>query len=73
MGGLQSTLTRGGSAAQLRSGAPESERRRGVETLRYILRRLLQMIPVLVISVVAIFLLMRLLPGDAALATLGDK
>ena len=44
-----------------------------METLRYILRRLLQMIPVLVISVVAIFLLMRLLPGDAALATLGDK
>lgn len=44
-----------------------------METFRYILRRVLQMIPVLVVSVIAIFLLMRLLPGDAALATLGDK
>ena len=44
-----------------------------METFRYILRRVLQMIPVLVVAVVAIFLLMRLLPGDAALATLGDK
>lgn len=44
-----------------------------METFRYILRRILQMIPVLIIAVVAIFLLMRLLPGDAALATLGDK
>ena len=44
-----------------------------METFRYILRRVLQMIPVLAVSVIAIFLLMRLLPGDAALATLGDK
>lgn len=44
-----------------------------METFRYIMRRVLQMIPVLVVSVIAIFLLMRLLPGDAALATLGDK
>lgn len=44
-----------------------------MEIFRYILRRILQMIPVLIIAVVAIFLLMRLLPGDAALATLGDK
>lgn len=44
-----------------------------METLRYILKRFLQMIPVFCISVIAIFLLMRLLPGDAALATLGDK
>lgn len=44
-----------------------------METLRYVIKRVLQMIPVLIISVIAIFLLMRLLPGDAALATLGDK
>ena len=44
-----------------------------METLRYIGKRVLQMIPVLIISAVAIFFLMRLLPGDAALATLGDK
>jgi peptide/nickel transport system permease protein len=44
-----------------------------METLRYIVKRVLQMIPVLIVSIVAIFLLMRLLPGDAALATLGDK
>ena len=44
-----------------------------METLRYVLKRILQMIPVLIVSAVAIFLLMRLLPGDAALATLGDK
>lgn len=31
------------------------------------------MIPVFIVSMVLIFLLMRLLPGDAALATLGDK
>ena len=31
------------------------------------------MVPVLFVAIVAIFLLMRLLPGDAALATLGDK
>ena len=44
-----------------------------METLKYILRRVLQMVPVLFVAIVAIFLLMRLLPGDAALATLGDK
>lgn len=44
-----------------------------METLRYMVRRVLQMIPVLIVSIVAIFLLMRLLPGDAAMATLGDK
>ena len=44
-----------------------------METLRYVLKRILQMIPVLIVSAIAIFLLMRLLPGDAALATLGDK
>ncbi len=44
-----------------------------METLRYVVKRVLQMIPVLAVAIVAIFLLMRLLPGDAALATLGDK
>lgn len=44
-----------------------------METLRYVLKRILQMIPVLIVAIIAIFLLMRLLPGDAALATLGDK
>ena len=44
-----------------------------METFRYIVKRVLQMIPVLIIAIIAIFLLMRLLPGDAALATLGDK
>lgn len=44
-----------------------------METFRYIVKRVLQMIPVFIISLIAIFLLMRLLPGDAALATLGDK
>ena len=44
-----------------------------METLRYVVRRVLQMIPVLIVAAIAIFLLMRLLPGDAALATLGDK
>ncbi len=44
-----------------------------METFKYIVKRVLQMIPVLFIAIVLIFLLMRLLPGDAALATLGDK
>lgn len=44
-----------------------------METFKYIIKRVLQMIPVLFIAIVLIFLLMRLLPGDAALATLGDK
>ena len=44
-----------------------------METLRYILKRVLQMIPVVIVAYIAIFLLMRLLPGDAALALLGDK
>ena len=44
-----------------------------METFRYVMKRVLQMIPVLIIAIIAIFLLMRLLPGDAALATLGDK
>lgn len=39
----------------------------------YFLKRLLQMIPVLLVAIIAIFLLMRFLPGDSALATLGDK
>ncbi|MBR2835147.1 MAG: ABC transporter permease [Coriobacteriales bacterium] len=44
-----------------------------METFKYILRRVLQMIPVFIVSLIVIFLMMRLLPGDAALATLGEK
>ena len=44
-----------------------------MKSLRYLIKRILQMIPVLFVAIVVIFLLMRFLPGDSALATLGDK
>lgn len=39
----------------------------------YIIRRLLQMIPVFIIITLLIFILIRLIPGDPALTMLGDK
>lgn len=44
-----------------------------MEKLNYILKRILQMIPVLVIGVILVFALIRFLPGDTAMAVLGDK
>ncbi len=41
--------------------------------LRFILRRLLYSIPVLIGIVVAVFLLARILPGDVCRATLGER
>ena len=44
-----------------------------MEKLNYILKRILQMIPVLIIGIVLVFALVRFLPGDTATAILGDK
>ena len=44
-----------------------------MEKLNYILKRFLQMIPVLIIGVILVFALVRFLPGDTAIAMLGDK
>ncbi|WP_088228112.1 ABC transporter permease [Desulfosporosinus sp. FKB] len=41
--------------------------------LNYIIKRLLQIIPVLFCVTVLIFIMMRLIPGDPALVMLGDK
>lgn len=40
--------------------------------LNYVLRRLLQMIPVVILVTILIFTLIRLIPGDPALTMLGD-
>ncbi len=40
---------------------------------RYVARRLLQTIPVLIAASVLVFLLIHFLPGDPALALLGDN
>lgn len=44
-----------------------------MEKLNYILKRILQMIPVLIIGVILVFALVRFLPGDTATAILGPK
>ncbi len=44
-----------------------------MEKLNYILKRTLQMIPVLIVGIVLVFALVRFLPGDTASAILGDK
>jgi len=44
-----------------------------MNNLNYIIKRLLQMIPVLFIVTVIVFLLMRLIPGDPAALMLGEK
>ena len=44
-----------------------------MEKLNYILKRILQMIPVLIIGILLVFALVRFLPGDTATAILGDK
>ena len=41
--------------------------------LNYILKRILQIIPVLFIVTIVIFVMIRLIPGDPALAMLGEK
>jgi ABC-type dipeptide/oligopeptide/nickel transport system permease component len=40
---------------------------------RYILRRLVQMIPVLIGVTIIVFLMVHLIPGDPASAMLGDQ
>ncbi|MCC8080046.1 MAG: ABC transporter permease [Oscillospiraceae bacterium] len=44
-----------------------------MDRLNYIIKRFLQMIPVLIIGVILVFALVRFLPGDTATAILGDK
>ena len=44
-----------------------------MDKLNYIIKRLLQMIPVLMIIIVLVFLLIRLIPGDPAMIMLGSK
>jgi peptide/nickel transport system permease protein len=44
-----------------------------MQHLNYILKRLLQIIPVLLLVTVLIFLLMRLIPGDPAYVLLGNR
>ncbi len=44
-----------------------------MEKLNYILKRILQMIPVFLIALILVFALVHLLPGDTALAVLGAK
>lgn len=44
-----------------------------MEKLNYILKRILQMIPVLLVSLVLVFSLVHVLPGDTATAVLGAK
>lgn len=44
-----------------------------MDLLNYILKRVLQIIPVFIIATILIFFLMRLIPGDPALVMLGEK
>lgn len=44
-----------------------------MDKLNYIVKRLLQMIPVLAIVIVLVFVLIRLIPGDPAMIMLGSK
>ncbi|MBP2650559.1 MAG: transporter permease [Firmicutes bacterium] len=44
-----------------------------MDLLSYILKRVLQIIPVFIIATILIFFLMRLIPGDPALVMLGEK
>jgi peptide/nickel transport system permease protein len=44
-----------------------------LQHINYILKRILQIIPVLLLVTVLIFLLMRLIPGDPAYVMLGEK
>jgi len=41
--------------------------------LQYVLKRLALMVPTFVLVMIIIFLLVRLLPGDPAIAIAGDK
>lgn len=50
--------------------APEDA---SVNRLQYIVTRLLQMIPTLLVIMILVFALVRLLPGDPAVAILGDR
>lgn len=44
-----------------------------MEQLNYIFKRILQIIPVLIVVTILIFLMIRLIPGDPASVILGDK
>ena len=44
-----------------------------MEKLNYIIKRVLLMIPVLFVTIIVVFSLVRFLPGDTATAMLGDK
>lgn len=44
-----------------------------MERLNYVLKRILQMIPVILIALVLVFAMVHVLPGDTALAVLGAK
>jgi peptide/nickel transport system permease protein len=42
-------------------------------TLNYLIKRILQVIPVLIIVTIIIFFMIRLIPGDPASVILGDR
>ena len=44
-----------------------------MESIKYILKRILQMIPVMLVVSIVIFLMIRLIPGDPARLVLGEK
>jgi len=44
-----------------------------MDVLNYIIKRILQMIPVFIIVTVIIFFMIRLIPGDPAAVMLGSK
>ncbi len=44
-----------------------------MDQLNYIIKRVLQIIPVLLIITILIFIMIRLIPGDPATVLLGDK
>ena len=44
-----------------------------MDRLQYILKRLLLMIPTFILVMIIIFVLVRLLPGDPAIAIAGDR
>ena len=44
-----------------------------MDVLNYILKRVLQMIPVFIIVTILIFILIRAIPGDSAMVMLGER
>ena len=44
-----------------------------MDVLNYLIKRILQMIPVFLISTIIVFVLIRLIPGDPARVLLGER